>query len=125
MRAVACISHHPSTAVPPRRASTALRLARVLNVVSATPPRSDRRAPCSHAPWRSLATMRGEKCRLAPPSGEGEKDGDHDGGHRDADPKLNQYDAQMLAMHRVLGQDVVFKEMPAPQQAVDPYGGID
>ena len=65
VRPVARLAHHPSTAEPPWRASTALHLARVLNVVSATPPRSDRGAPCSHAPWRPLPTMRGEKCRLA------------------------------------------------------------
>ncbi len=42
-----------------------VRSGRVLNVVSATPPRPACRAPCSHGHLPHLATERGEKCGLA------------------------------------------------------------
>jgi len=61
---LARLSHHPPAAARDLPASTALRSGRVLNVVSATPPRPTRRAPCRHGHLPRLATACGEKCGL-------------------------------------------------------------
>ena len=45
--------------------STALRSVGFLDVLSSPPAESSRRAPCSHARLRRLATKPGEKCGLA------------------------------------------------------------
>ena len=46
--------------------STALRSVGFLDVLSSMPAESSRRAPCSHARQRRLATKPGEKCGLKP-----------------------------------------------------------
>jgi len=53
-----------ATGVSP--ASAALRSARVLDVLSSTPARPVRRAPCVHAHLGRLATNPGEKCGPVP-----------------------------------------------------------
>jgi sulfhydrogenase subunit delta len=60
----ACTSHHPSAAAAYLPASAALRSVGLLDVESTTPASPSRRAPCSLRHLRTLATNRGEKCRL-------------------------------------------------------------
>ncbi|MBP1598395.1 MAG: hypothetical protein H6Q05_3772 [Acidobacteria bacterium] len=60
-RSIACtflarIIHEASTAAADPGMSTALRLVGFLDVLSSTPAESSRRAPCSHARLRRLAT---------------------------------------------------------------------
>jgi hypothetical protein len=58
------ISHQLSTAAADPGMSTALRSVGLLDVLSSTPAEPSRRAPCSHARLRRLATKPGEKCGL-------------------------------------------------------------
>jgi len=53
---LARISHQVSTAAADPGMSTALRSVGFLDVLSSTPAESSRRAPCSHARLRRLAT---------------------------------------------------------------------
>jgi hypothetical protein len=62
---LARISHQLSTAAAYLPAPTALRLENVLNVLSSTPARIFRRAPCIHGQLRAFATTPGEKCEPA------------------------------------------------------------
>jgi hypothetical protein len=59
---LARISHQFSAAAADPGMSTALRSVGFLDVLSSTPAESSRRAPCSHARLRRLATKHGEKC---------------------------------------------------------------
>ena len=61
---LARISHQVSTAAADPGMSTALRSVGLLDVLSSTPAETSRRAPCSHARLRRLATKPGEKCGL-------------------------------------------------------------
>ena len=59
------ISHHLPAADADRPASTALNVARGLDVPSSTPARPDSRSPCRSRPLRALASRSGEKSGLA------------------------------------------------------------
>jgi hypothetical protein len=61
---LARISHQVSTAAADSGASAALRLFRLLDIVSTMPAGPTLRAPCSHTTLRRLATTPGEKCGL-------------------------------------------------------------
>ena len=58
------ISHQLSAAAADKAVSTALRSVTVLDVLSSTPARANRRAPCIHSLLPRLATTPGEKCGL-------------------------------------------------------------
>ncbi len=64
------ISHHPPPAARELPAPTMLGSGRVLNVVSATPPRPACSAPCSRGHLTRLATACGEKCGLGLDAGD-------------------------------------------------------
>ena len=63
-RSLARISHQLSTASADSGASAALRLIRLLDIVSTMPAGPNLRAPCIHTTLRRLATTSGEKCGL-------------------------------------------------------------
>jgi len=62
--ALARISHQLSAAAADPGMATTLRSVGFLDVLSSTPAESSRRAPCSHARLRRLATKPGEKSGL-------------------------------------------------------------
>ncbi len=65
-RYLARISRHLTAKVRDRCATTSLRSIVVLNGLSSTPPRADRRPPRIDAPLTHLRSPRGENCGLAP-----------------------------------------------------------